>query len=255
MDLSEIIASPYFIAAVFFVIAFIYSSVGMGGGSSYTAMMAIMGFSVLAIPMISLSLNLLATTVSSFNFIRKKHLQWRLVTPFLITSIPMSYLGGSLHLSKEFFYWVLWVSLCFIAARIYLWRETRLPLNLNATGKLIISLVAGSILGLVAGIAGIGGAVYLVPLIILLGLGSAKQAAACGVVFVWLNSLFGLLSRLQYNPMELGVFPYLVVAVVVGALMGSYMGASRFSPKKMEKILGIIILVAIVALSRKLFIL
>jgi len=253
MDVSEIIASPFFIAAIFFVIAFIYSSVGLGGGSSYTAMMAIMGFSVLAIPMISLSLNVLATTVSSFNFIRKKHLKWRLITPFLVTSIPMSYYGGSLHLSKEIFYWVLWVSLCFIAARIYFWRDTKLSLNLSETNKIILSLLAGSILGLVAGIAGIGGGVYLVPLIILLGLGTAKQAAACGVVFIWINSFFGLLSRLQYNPMELGVFPYLVVAVVMGAWMGSYMGAVKFSAKSMERILGVIILVAIFALSRKLF--
>jgi len=255
MELNELISSPYFIATIFFVIAFVYSSVGMGGGSSYTAMMAILGFSALAIPMISLSLNLLVTTIGSFNFIRKKHLQWRLIMPFLITSIPMSYLGGSLQLSKEFFYWVLWVSLCFIAVRIYFWKDIKLSLNLTNKSKLIISLVVGALLGLVAGIAGIGGAVYLVPLIILLGLGTAKQAAACGVVFVWLNSLFGLLSRLQYNPMELGVFPYLVVAVVAGAFFGSYMGAAKFSAKKMEKILGVIIIVAIFALSRKLFLL
>jgi len=253
MEISELVSSPYFIAAIFFVIAFVYSSVGLGGGSSYTAMMAIMGFSVLAIPMISLSLNLLVTTIGSYNFVRNKHLKWRLITPFLVTSIPMSYLGGSLHVSKEFFYWVLLVSLCFVAARIYLWKVTKLPLNMSKQGKIIVSLVAGSVLGLVAGLAGIGGGIYLVPLIILLGLGNAKQAAACGVVFVWLNSLFGLLSRLQYNPMEIGVFPYLVVAVLIGAAIGSYMGASRFSSKKMEKILGLIILVAIGALSRKLF--
>lgn len=253
MEISELVSSPYFIAAIFFVIAFVYSSVGLGGGSSYTAMMAIMGFSVLAIPMISLSLNLLVTTIGSYNFVRKKHLKWRLIMPFLVTSIPMSYLGGSLHVSKELFYWVLLVSLCFVAARIYLWKVTKLPLNMSKQGKMIVSLVAGSVLGLVAGLAGIGGGIYLVPLIILLGLGNAKQAAACGVVFVWLNSLFGLLSRLQYNPMEIGVFPYLVVAVLIGAAIGSYMGASRFSSKKMEKILGLIILVAIGALSRKLF--
>lgn len=253
MEFSEVVNSPFFIAALFFVIALVYSAVGLGGGSSYTAMMAIIGFSVLAIPMISLSLNLLVTTIGSFNFIRKKHLQWRLITPFLITSIPMSYFGGSLHVSKEIFYWVLLVSLCFIAARIYLWQVTKFSLNLSQRGKLILSLIAGSVLGLIAGIAGIGGGIYLVPLIIVLGLGTAKQAAACGVVFVWLNSLFGLLSRLQYNPMEVGIFPYLVVAVLTGAAMGSYLGASKFSSKKMEKILGIIIVVAIVALSRKLF--
>jgi len=254
MEISEIVGSPYFIAAIFFVIAFIYSSVGLGGGSSYTAMMAIMGFSVLAIPMISLSLNLLVTTIGSVNFIRNKHAQWRLILPFLISSLPMAYLGGSLQVSKEFFYWVLLISLCFVAARIYFWRETSLGFKLGAQGKLVLSLISGSLLGLIAGIAGIGGGIYLVPLIILLGLGTEKQAAACGAIFVWLNSSVGLLSRLQYNPMEVGVFIYLVVAVLLGGLLGSYLGAYKLSPKKMEKILGVIIIVAIFALVRKLFI-
>jgi len=255
MEFSELISSPLFIAFIFFVIAFIYSSVGLGGGSSYTAMMTIMGFSVLAIPMVSLSLNLLVTTIGSVNFIRNRHAQWRLIFPFLITSMPMAYLGGSLHVSKEFFYWVLLISLCVVAARIYLWREVKFELNLSPRGKLILSLLAGSILGLVAGIAGIGGGVYLVPLIILLGLGTEKQAAACGAIFIWLNSMLGLLSRLQYNPMELDIFMHLVIAVVAGAFFGSYLGSFKLSAKSMDKILGIIILLAIIALSRKLFIL
>lgn len=253
MDVSELLGSPIFIAAVFFIIAALYSSVGLGGGSSYTAMMAILGFSVLAIPMISLTLNILATSVGSYNFIRNKHLRWRLLIPFIITSIPMSYYGGTLQLSKEVFYWVLLVSLCFVAARIYFWKATRIMHDMSETMTLLVSLLAGSVLGLVAGVAGIGGGVYLVPLIILLGLGTAKQAAACGVVFVWINSVVGVLSRLQYNPMEIGIFPYLVVAVVSGAMLGSYLGASRLSPRKMEKILGLIIIVAIFALGRKLF--
>jgi len=255
MEFSELISSPLFIAFIFFVIAFVYSSVGLGGGSSYTAMMTIMGFSVLAIPMVSLSLNLLVTSVGSVNFIRNRHAQWRLILPFLITSMPMAYLGGSLHVSKEFFYWVLLISLCVVAARIYFWQEMKFELNLSPRDKLILSLFSGALLGLVAGIAGIGGGVYLVPLIIVLGLGTEKQAAACGAIFIWLNSLLGLLSRLQYNPMELDIFIYLVIAVVLGASLGSYLGSFKLSAKSMDKILGIIILLAIIALSRKLFIL
>ncbi|MCK4742640.1 MAG: sulfite exporter TauE/SafE family protein [Sulfuriflexus sp.] len=254
MEFGELISSPVFIAIIFFIIAFIYSSVGLGGGSSYTAMMAIMGFTVLAIPMISLSLNVIVTTIGSINFIRNRHAQWRLILPFLITSMPMAYLGGSLHVSKEFFYWVLLFSLCIVAARIYLWRDIKIELNLSSRGKWILSLIAGSLLGLIAGVAGIGGGIYLVPLIIVLGLGTEKQAAACGAIFIWLNSMLGLLSRWQYNPMEVDIFIYLVVAVAAGALLGSYLGAFKLSAKTMDKILGVIILVAIVALVRKLFI-
>jgi len=248
-----ILTSPYFLAALFFIVAFIYSSVGLGGGSSYTALMAIFGISTLAIPMITLSLNLFVTSIGSFNFIRNKHAKIKLIFPFLISSVPMAYLGGSLDISKEIFYWILLISLIFVAARIYLWQNVKIQLNLTQKEKIIISLIAGSILGLIAGIVGIGGGIYLVPLIIVLGLGSEKEAAACGAIFIWLNSFSGLLSRLQYNSIDLANYIPLIIAVLAGGTLGSYMGAFKFSPKLMDKILGIVILIAIFFLAKKLF--
>lgn len=252
MTIAELLASPWFVAGLFFIVAFVYSIVGLGGGSSYTALMAILGFNALAIPLISLSLNLIVTSIGSFNFIRNKHANWRLILPFLITSMPMAYLGGSLNLPKMVFYWLLLVSLLFVAARIYLWRDTTVHLNLSSRGRLLIALMAGSLLGLIAGIVGIGGGIYLVPLIIILGLGSGQQAAACGAIFVWLNSAAGLASRLQFNSIELGNYLPLIIAVIIGGGLGSYMGSTRFSTQKMEKFLGLIILVAIFFLTRKL---
>ncbi len=252
MTFAELLASPWFIAGLFFIVAFVYSSVGLGGGSSYTALMAILGFNALAIPLISLSLNLIVTSIGSFNFIRNKHANWRMILPFLVTSIPMAYLGGSLHLPKTIFYWLLLVSLVFVAARIYLWRDTSLHLNLSERGKLFISFIAGSILGLFAGIVGIGGGIYLVPLIIILGLGTGQQAAACGAIFIWLNSAAGLSSRLQYNSIDLSEYLTLIIAVIIGGGLGSYIGSTRLSSNKMEKILGLIILIAIGFLGHKL---
>ena len=248
----ELISSPYFIALLFFIVAFAYSSVGLGGGSSYTALMAILGFNTLAIPMVSLTLNLMVTTVGAFNFIRYKHARLNLILPFLVTSIPMAYLGGALHVPKQLFYWLLLVSLLFVAIRIYFWSNTSLQLNLTTRGKLIVALISGAILGLIAGILGIGGGVYLVPLIILLGLGSAKEAAACGAIFIWVNSLSGMISRLQYNAIELSEYIPLFIAVIIGGTLGSFVGAAKYPPKVMEKVLGIIILLAIVFLVRKL---
>ncbi len=247
----EAITSPYFLTVLFFLVALIYSSVGLGGGSSYTALMAVLGVSTLAIPLISLSLNLFVTTIGSFNFIRNRHARIKLVLPFLISSIPMAYLGGSLKLSKEIFYWILLISLVFVALRIYFWQNTTIKLNITQNGKIILSLIAGSILGLVAGIVGIGGGIYLVPLIILLGLGSAKEAAACGAIFIWLNSCSGLISRLQYNSIDLTNYIPLIAAVIAGGTLGSFMGSFKFSPKTMEKILGAVIIAAIVFLTRK----
>lgn len=251
MTLVEVINSPYFVAVLFFFVALTYSAVGLGGGSSYTALMALLGFSTLAIPMISLSLNLVVTSIGSFNFIRNKHARIRLILPFLVSSIPMAYLGGALKLPKPFFYWILLISLVFVAARIYLWKNTTIKLDIGRTGKIIVSIFSGSILGLIAGVVGIGGGIYLVPLIIILGLGNEKEAAACGTIFIWLNSLSGLLSRLKYNSIDLSDYLPMLVAVLIGGSFGSFLGSTKFSPKTMEKILGAIILVAIFFLIRK----
>lgn len=238
------------LAVVFGLVAFFYSSVGLGGGSSYTALLAVSGIQVLAIPMLSLSLNLLVTTVGSYVFFRRDHAKIKLIAPFLAASIPMAYLGGLLQVSKDIFYLVLWITLLTAAWRIYFPRQTpKLPLN--SRGKFVLSLGAGGVLGLIAGITGIGGGVYLVPLIILLGLGNAKEAAACGAVFIWVNSCAGLMARLQYNSVELVPYLPLFAAVLAGGILGSYMGSSRFAPGTMQKILGSILIVAVCFLTRK----
>lgn len=247
----EIESTPYFLAVLFFLVAFTYSSVGLGGGSSYTALMAVMGVSTVAIPLISLSLNVLVTTIGSYNFIRNRHARIKLVLPFLISSIPMAYLGGSLKLPKELFYIILLISLVFVAFRIYFWQNTSVKLNVDQNGKILISLISGSILGLIAGIVGIGGGIYLVPLIIISGLGTEKEAAACGAIFIWLNSCSGLISRLQYNSIDLTNYIPLIAAVIAGGTIGSFMGSFKFAPKTMEKVLGVLIIVAIIFLTRK----
>ncbi len=249
MDMT--IPSPYILAVLFFIVAFTYSSVGLGGGSSYTALMAIFSINTLAIPLISWALNLFVTSIGSYNFIRNKHGNIKLIVPFLISSRPMAYLGGSLKLPKEIFYWVLLMSLVFVAVRIYFWQNTTIKLNIGQKGKIIISLVAGSVLGLVAGIVGIGGGIYLVPLIIILGLGTEKEAATCGAIFIWLNSFSGLFSRLQHNSIDLTNYIPLIVAVLAGGTLGSFVGSFKFSPRVMEKILGSVILVAIFFLTKK----
>ncbi len=247
----ELITSIEFLAVLFFIVAFAYSSVGLGGGSSYTALMAVFGISTIAIPMISLALNLFVTSIGSFNFIRNRHARINLILPFVTSSVPLAYLGGSLKLPKEVFYWILFISLVFVAVRIYFWRTTTININIDQKGKMIISLIAGSILGLIAGIVGIGGGIYLVPLIIILGLGSPKEAAACGAIFIWLNSLSGLISRLQYNSIDLAAYTPLIATVLIGGTLGSFMGSFKFSPRTMEKVLGGVIIIAILFLGKK----
>ncbi len=243
--------SPYVLALLFFTVAFVYSSVGLGGGSSYTALMAITGVSYLLIPTITLILNLFVTSVASFNFIRKKHARPTLILPFFVGSIPMSYLGGSLKLPREIFYWILLISLVFVVIRIYILENTAMTVRIGHTQKIILSLIAGCVLGFVAGTVGIGGGIYLVPLIIIFGLGSPKEAAACGAVFIWVNSLSGLTARFQHHVMDPKALLPLIAVVIIGGFLGSFVGSSKLSSKAMEKWLGGIILVAILFLAKK----
>lgn len=248
--MTDLTISISLLAVIFAIVAFFYASVGLGGGSSYTALLAIFGAGVSTIPMVSLTLNVLVTTVGSIVFLTQKHARLRLIAPFLISSIPMAYLGGMLHLPKIIFYLMLLLSLAFAAVRIYFPKETK-PLELNDRGKFFLALGCGAVLGLVAGIVGIGGGVYLVPLILLLGLGSAKEAAACGAFFIWVNSMAGLAARLQYNSIDLVPFVPLIIGALAGGIAGSIMGAGRFEPRTMQKILGSILVVAILFLGRK----
>ena len=248
--MTDLTISISLLAVIFAMVAFFYASVGLGGGSSYTALLAIFGANAATIPMVSLTLNVLVTTVGSIIFLSQRHARLRLIAPFLISSIPLAYVGGMLHLPKMLFYMVLLVSLAFAAMRIYFPKETK-PFALDGRGKFFLALGCGAVLGLIAGIAGIGGGVYLVPLILLLGLGTAKEAAACGAFFIWVNSMAGLAARLQYNIIDLTPYMPLIISALIGGLVGSMMGAKRFNPQTMQKILGTVLIVAIIFLGRK----
>jgi hypothetical protein len=238
------------LAVLFAIVAFFYASVGLGGGSSYAALLAIFGASVAAIPMVSLTLNVLVTTVGGIVFLSQKHARLRLIAPFLLSSMPMAYLGGMLHLPKTLFYLVLIISLTVAATRIYFPGQTA-PLPLSPRGKMLAALGGGAILGLIAGITGIGGGVYLVPLIILLGLGTAKEAAACGAFFIWANSMAGLAARMPHTTIEPWSLAPLIIGAMAGGMAGSMLGAGHFAPRTMQKILGSVLVVAIFLLGRK----
>ena len=248
--MGELIPDPYFLALAFCIIAFLYSSVGLGGGSSYTALMAIIGVHYLLIPTISLTLNIIVTSIASINFVRSGHGRIRLLFPFLVTSIPMAYIGGSLHLPEGIFFLLLMATLVLVALRIYVWDRPALRLNLTSSGKLAVSLLTGGILGFIAGTMGIGGGIYLVPLIIILGLGTEKEAAAMGAIFIWLNSCAGLAARAGNFPDPITILP-LVLAVIIGGAAGSFLGANKYEPRTMHKLLGGVILIAIAILFSK----
>ena len=243
----------YLIPFSFFFVSFIYSSVGLGGGSSYTAIMAISGVSYQIIPPISLTLNLLVTFFGMVNFWRFGYGRSSLVFPFLITSIPMAYFAGSITLNEFIFQIILLITLILIAIRIYIMNDLVLSVQLTKVQKWFAIISIGSLLGFIAGAIGIGGGIYLIPLIIILGLGSEKEAAAAGTIFVCSNSFAGLAARYQYIRFEYDMILPSVLSVIIGGSLGSYFGATKYDPNSIQKIMGIIILIAIIFLLGKMF--
>ena len=243
----------YLIPLSFFIVSFIYSSVGLGGGSSYTAIMAITGVSYSIIPSVSLILNLLVTFFGMVNFWRFGYVRYSLVIPFIITSVPFAYFAGSIKLNESFFQVMLLVSLVIIAIRIYILNDLVLSIQLTKVQKWFVIIFIGSSLGFIAGAIGIGGGIYLIPLIIILGLGTEKEAAAAGTIFVWSNSLAGLAPRYQFLRFEYDMLLPSILSVIIGGSLGSYFGATKYEPQTIQKIMGIIIIVAILFLVRKIF--
>lgn len=249
--MENLLVSPYLLALLFLVVAFAYSSVGLGGGTSFTALLAIFGAGHQAIPTVSLTLNVIVTLIGSGIFLHQRYGRIRLIAPFLVASLPFAYLGGSLDLSPGLFYGLLLVTLVLVAGRIFLWKDARIGFDLSRNRKLALALLLGTLIGFIAGAVGIGGGIYLVPLVIVLGLGTEREAAACGAVFTGMNSASGLIARVQHHPIELTAILPLVAAVVVGGVAGAWMGARRLSPRALQRVLGGIVVVAILLLARR----
>ncbi len=240
----------YLLPILFFFVALIYSSVGLGGGSSYTALLAIFSVSYQIIPTTSLTMNLVVTFIGMIHFWTNGHGRLNLVFPFLATSIPMTYIAGSLDVPETLFKLFLLGTLLLVAVRIYILQELTLSIKLTMAQQWIFILTTGALLGFIAGAVGIGGGIYLVPLIIMFGLGSEKEAAASGTMFIWVNSLVGVLTRAKLGTFDLDFILPLASAVLVGGFVGSYMGALKFKPKTIQKIMGGIIIIAIVLLIK-----
>ena len=240
----------YLLPLLFVLVAFIYSSVGLGGGSSYTSLMAIFGINYLIIPTTSLALNLIVTSIGVVNFWRNGHGRLGLIGPFILMSIPMAYLAGTLLLSKTIFQLLLLITLMLVVIRIYFLNNLQFSFQLSGVKKWVFILGLGAVLGFVAGAVGIGGGIYLVPLIIMFGLGSEKEAAAAGAMFIWVNSLAGVIARSQSGTFDADFIMPLAGAVIVGGFGGSYLGAVRFDAKTIQKVMGSVVIVAIIFLFR-----
>ncbi len=243
-----------FLIPAFFLAAMLYASVGHGGASAYLAILVLAGFSREAIAPTVLALNIMVTLMGTINYYRAGHLDLRLLFPFTLTSIPAAFWGGSMHISEKTFSVILGLTLLAAALRFLIFTKPIMGKRNLPPGLLFgVGLPVGLGLGFLAGLIGIGGGIFLSPLLLLLGWADAKKTAAVSAGFILLNSLSGLTAHLIRTTPDWPFLAVLAITVLAGGWIGSYRGAYRLQPVTLQRLLGVVLLVASAKLLRDLF--
>lgn len=236
MEIAEIL-----IILAVFVVAVLYSSVGHGGASGYLAVMALLAVSPEVTRPTALILNLFVASIAFVQFYRAKHFDWRIFLPFAIGSIPMAFLGGMIHLPTTVYKIILGVTLMLAAIR--------LAINLKSDNeaqapKIWICLLIGTILGFVSGLVGVGGGIFLTPILLLMNWTETKKAAGISALFILVNSISGLLGNyVQVLQLSSSVFVW-IIAAIIGGIIGSTLGSYRFNSLTLRRVLAVGLLIA-----------
>lgn len=234
--------------ASLFAVAFLYSSVGHGGGTGYLALLAIFGVAPAFMKSTALTLNVFVSLIAFLSYYKGGYFRWKLVAPFLITSVPFAYWGALVKVNAIAYKFILAIFLLFAVARMLF-----VPKAIAETSEklpLFPALFIGAVLGFFSGMIGIGGGIILSPLLVLFHWANVKESAAASALFIFLNSISGLLGLVHG---EATIDPRLMswIAVgIAGGIAGSYLGSFRIKSEKLKYMLAAVLLVA----SIKLFI-
>lgn len=237
----------FLLSLLVFIIAALYSSAGFGGASGYLVAMNFFGIPPNIMSSTALVLNIFVSSISFTSYARAGHFHSRLLLPFLITSIPAAFIGATFKISEQAYTTFLYIVLTYLAIRMILFPTLTEKLNWKSRPiPLWAALLSGAGVGLLSGMIGIGGGIFLSPLIILMGWGDSRQAAASAGGFIAVNSISGLIGRFTNGTFALGEFgiPLLVIGLL-GALIGSQLGAVKFSGASVRRVLGAILTIAV----------
>ncbi|HEX4653658.1 MAG TPA: sulfite exporter TauE/SafE family protein [Candidatus Udaeobacter sp.] len=223
------------------VIALLYSSVGHAGASGYIATMTLFGLAPIVIRPTALVLNILVASIGTFQFWRAGHFSWKLFWPFALLSIPAAYVGGYLQPSASALRILIGIVLLFSAARLLLRRGD--PIE-TSPPSIPVAVAVGAGLGFLAGLTGTGGGIFLTPLLLFCEWARIREAAAVSALFIWVNSIAGLVGYFTkvHSIPSLGLF--LAAAAIVGGLIGSHLGSKRFAVRVISLCLASVLLIA-----------
>ncbi len=235
-----------FIILAIFIVAVMYSSVGHGGASGYLAVMALFGLIQDVTRPTALVLNLFVASIATFQFWRAGYFSWRTLWPFAVTSVPAAFIGGMISLPTNVYKMILGVVLMLAAFRLA-WKLT--SGTDSKTPNILVALAIGAVIGLLSGLVGVGGGIFLTPILLLMNWSETKTAAGVSAAFIFVNSASGLLGNwllgkgttLSTLPQEVWLW---IIAAMIGGLLGSMLGAKRFDSLTMRRVLAAVLLFA-----------
>ncbi len=227
--------------------AALYSSVGHGGASAYIALMTFAGLAPSEVRPAALVLNIIVAGLGALRYVRAGRFDWEVFWPFAITAIPAAFFAGRIELAPTLYRPLLAFALAMAALRYLIWPQTDAAKH-TVRPHLGIALGAGAALGALAGLTGIGGGVYLAPLLVYAGWSDPKRATGIAALFIVVNSLAGLAGRLSSLASLPAYLPWLIFGVVVGALAGTTLSLAKLDKRGVLRALGVVLGIAAVAL-------
>ncbi len=237
------------LAILFLVTAILYSSVGFGGGSTYLALLLIWGIPYFIFPVIALSCNIIVVSGNCFNYIRAGNLNLKLLIPYLVGSIPLAYIGGSLPIEKKLFEILLFLVLV-TAGTLLLFNFKSYDDREESYRKVI-----GGLLGFISGVVGIGGGIFLSPILFLIRAGRPKYIVTTASLFILINSISGIIGQLTKNAVlaEVQNYWYLLVAVLIGGQIGNFLNLKIFSTRILALMTALLVLFVAIRLGFRYF--
>jgi uncharacterized membrane protein YfcA len=244
--------TPEFLAllcAALFVVALLYSSVGHAGASGYIAVMSLVGLAPAVIKPTALALNILVALVAAWQFWRAGHFRWTLFWPFAVTAVPAAFVGGWVSLPTRAFTLLLGLVLLWSAWRFFSEPKTQpdaVPSSSPAELPVprAAALASGAGIGLLSGLTGTGGGIFLTPLLLMMGWAQPKNAAAVSALFILMNSTSGLLGNWASTRNLPDELPMLLVAVLAGGAIGSFLGSRRLPGQQIKRLLAVVLVIA-----------
>ena len=243
------------LSILFFVTAILYSSVGFGGGPTYLALLLIWEIPYYIFPVIALFCNIIVVTGNSINYIRAGNHNFKLLIPFLIGSIPLAFFGGTLKIDKEIFEILLFIILTIAGLLLLINNKSYEKEFVIKKINFLISVFIGSILGLVSGLVGIGGGIFLSPILFLLKADKPKNIVTTASLFILINSISGIFGQLTKDSVLNEFFTYwpLFLAVLIGGLFGNFLNLKIFSNRALAFITSILVIFVACRMGFKIF--